>query len=92
MRFDKRLKVIGLCLITLVSNLVLAAESRIANRVGKTHTKQLDREQPKSVESSQSVVQKPEVNAPDVPRELPEKPEIIPVEKVRPLEMNRVRG
>jgi hypothetical protein len=77
---------------TLVSNLVLAAESRMANRAGKTRAHQVKRVEPESVEAAQSVVQKPGAIVPEVARESPSKPDVIPVEKVRPLELNRVRG
>lgn len=84
MGFDKKLKVTAICAVTLVSNLVLAAEGRVVNDSGKVRLHQT-----KPTEVTESLVEKPQT----VVSEPISKPESIPVEKIAPpLELKGVRG
>lgn len=91
MRFDTGLKVAAVCAVTLASNLILAAEVRMANKSGKARAHQAKRVLTKSVAITGSVVERPREAAPS---ESAVKQEVgIPVEK-KPssFELKGVRG
>jgi len=93
MGFDTGLKVAALCAVTLASNLVLAAEGRVANKVGKAQSQQLKRVPTKPEVVSDSLTERSHVPEPSVAIEPILKQESIPVETMAPpLELKGVRG
>lgn len=93
MGFDKKLKVTAICAVTLASNLVLAAEGRVANKTAKARTHQTKRMPTKHVDVTENVVQKPQAIAPSVASEPIIKQEVAPVETMAPpLELKGIRG
>lgn len=93
MGFDTGLKVAALCAVTLASNLVLAAEGRVANKVGKAQRQQVKRVPMKPEVVSESVMERSRVVEPRVASEPTFKQEDIPVETMAPpLELKGVRG
>jgi hypothetical protein len=93
MGFDTGLKVAALCAVTLASNLVLAAEGRVASKVDKAQSQQLKHLPAKPAVVTESAVDMPRVVEPRVASEPILKQEGIPVETmVPPLELKGVRG
>ena len=93
MGFDKKLKVTAICAVTLVSNLVLAAEGRVANKTAKARTHQTKRMPMKHLDVTENVVEKPQVLEPSVASEPIIKKENTPVEMMAPpLELKGIRG
>jgi hypothetical protein len=93
MGFKKRLKVTALCAVTLASNLVLAAEVRVANKTGNARALQTKRVPTEPVEVTENGVEQPRAAEPSVISAPTFKQEIIPVEKeVSPLALKGVRG
>jgi len=90
MGFDKKLKVTAICAVTLASNLVLAAEVRVANKSGKMRAHQTKRVPTKPVVVTESVVEKQREIEPSEPTL---KQQFPPDEKLPPpLELKGVRG
>jgi len=93
MGFDAGLKVAALCAVTLASNLVLAAEGRVASKVDKAQRQQLKYLPAKPAVVTKSAVDMPRVVEPRVAGEPILKQERIPVETMAPpLELKGVRG
>lgn len=93
MGFDKKLKVTAICAVTLASNLVLAAEGRVANKTAKARTHQTKRVPTKPTAVTASVVEKARVVEPGVTSDPILKQENVPVETMAPpLELKGIRG
>lgn len=90
MGFDKKLKVTAICAVTLASNLVLAAEGRVANKTAKARVHQTKPVPSKPVVVTESVVEKQREIEPSEPAL---KQQFTPDEKLPPpLELKGVRG
>jgi len=93
MGFDTGLKVAAICAVTLASNLVLAAEGRVASKTAKARVHQAKRVPNKPVVVTESVVEKARVVEPGVTSDPIIKQESMPVETMAPpLELKGVRG
>jgi len=93
MGFDKKLRVTAICAVTLASNLVLAAEVRVANKSGKARVHQAKRATSQQPMVTERISGEQRAIVPSVVDEPELKQESITVEKLSPrLELKGVRG